>query len=197
VRRLSATEFTIFNNDATVTVENGRRSAGLLLDVDETARKVALTTAFEHPAGFIANTQGSVQMLAGGGAFICWGAQPYMTLHDASGTIQSVIEFPQDMNSYRAFLVDWPFKSGAIPAITLQTPANGGTVVWASFNGVAGVSYWRVLAGSSPGKLKEIGWQPAAGFETAVVVNSDAKYFQAVAVDANNTVLGRSKVARA
>ncbi len=196
-RRLSATQMTLFNNDATITVQSGRRSAGLLLNINETAKTVSLGTAFEHPAGFIANTQGSVQLLPSGGAFVCWGAQPYMSLHDATGAVTSVIEFPQNMNTYRAFLVDWPFKSGAVPTVKVQTGANGGTVVWASFNGVAGVAAWRIYAGNSSSALSNIGWQPATGFETAVVVNSDASYFQAVALDANNDVLGKSPVTKA
>src|SRR5699024_10613121 len=62
-------------------------SSGLLLNVDEPGRTVSLKRRFMRPDPLNADTQGSVQMLGDGSAFIGWGSEPYASLFDAAGNL--------------------------------------------------------------------------------------------------------------
>ena len=171
-----------------------KQSRGLVLSVDDGAKRVELKQAFLHPAGFISGTLGNVQLLDDGGAFVGWGSQTYFSHFGADGTMILDGELPIGVRSYRAYLADWVGHPADGPRIIAQANPAGGFAVHVSWNGATEVARWTVLAGAQK-SARHAGRVPGVdGFETAIVVNSEGPYFQAVALDSNGRELGRSPV---
>jgi hypothetical protein len=190
-RAWSATQYTVFDNGAH---RREKRSRGLLLNLDESARTVALTHAYLHPAAFISNTLGSVSLLPDGRVFVGWGDQPYFTEFAADGSLLLDGQLPIGVRSYRAFTTDWVGKPTTKPAVVAKANPAGGFVVRASWNGATEIAQWQVLGGASASSLHPVGTQRWTGFETAIAVNSTGPAFCAVALDAHGRELGRSPV---
>jgi Arylsulfotransferase (ASST) len=190
-RAWSDTEFTVFDNGAH---REEKRSRGLLLSVNESAKTVALTRAYLHPAAFISNTLGSVSLLPDGRVFVGWGDQPYFSEFDSDGSLLLDGQLPIGVRSYRAFTADWLGKPTTKPRIVAKANPAGGFVVRASWNGATEIDQWQVLGGASGSSLEPVGTQRWTGFETAIAVNSTGPAFCAVALDAAGRELGRSEV---
>jgi hypothetical protein len=69
--------------------------------------RVTLRRAYTHPAGLLADNQGSMQLLPGGRAFVGWGAQPYFSEFAGHGELLLNGQFPLNDQSYRAFTSSW------------------------------------------------------------------------------------------
>jgi hypothetical protein len=190
-RAHGSSAITVFDNAG---LASEKQSRGLLLSVDAQAKRVDLTRAFVHPAGFIAGTLGNVQLLPDGGAFIGWGSQSYFSQHAADGTLVLDGQLPMGVRSYRAYMTDWVGHPGDGPRVIAQANPAGGFVVYASWNGATEVDRWTVLAGSDRAALTPVGSQAWTGFETAIAVNSQGPSFCVVAMDSSGRELGRSPV---
>lgn len=190
VRQLTPTVISMFDNANT----SGHGSRALLVNVDESNRQVSLEHSYQHPAGFLASSLGSVQQLSNGNVYVGWGAQPYMSEFSADGKLLVDGQFESQGRSYRAFLVDWVGNPKTKPAVKALTAAEGGFVIYVSWNGATEVDHWVVLAGDSASSLKPVGSQPWSGFETAIFVNSNGPAFAVSAVDRDGNELGRSEV---
>ena len=186
-----ASAITVFDNSGP---DKGRRSRGLVLSVKTAARRVELTRALLHPAGFIAGTLGNVQLLDDGGAFVGWGSQSYFSQYGPDGTMILDGELPIGVRSYRARLADWVGRPADGPRIVAQANPAGGFAIHVSWNGATEVARWMVLAGPNRSSLSTVGSQAWTGFETSMVVNSEGPSFCAVAQDASGRELGRSPV---
>ncbi len=75
-RQNGTSGLTVFDNAGP---NKERQSRGLSLTVDTSAMRVDLAQAYIHPARFLSNTLGSVQVLGDGRVFIGWGDQPYFS----------------------------------------------------------------------------------------------------------------------
>ena len=186
------TRLTVFDDSSFPPEE--KRSRAPLLALDEPRRRVDLTRAYVHPAGFLAANQGSVQLLADGRVFVGWGNQPYFSEFAPDGTLLLDGQFPVDVRSYRAFTHEWTGHPIEAPRAAARSNPAGGTLVYASWNGATRIDTWNVLAGPRPDALSPVGSQEWSGFETTVAVNSGAKHFQVVALDTSGRELGRSAV---
>ncbi|HEX3979310.1 MAG TPA: arylsulfotransferase family protein [Solirubrobacteraceae bacterium] len=182
---------TVFDNAGP---DKEKQSRGLVLSVNSAAKRVELTRALVHPAGFIAGTLGNVQLLRDGGAFVGWGSQSYFSQYAADGTLILDGELPIGVRSYRAHLADWVGRPADGPRVVAQANPAGGFAVHASWNGATEVARWTVLAGRDSSSLSVVGSQAWTGFETAIAVNSEGPAFCAVALDASGRELGRSPV---
>ena len=174
--------------------DKAKQSRGLVLSIEHAAKRVELTRALLHPAGFIAGTLGNVQLLRDGGAFVGWGSQSYFSQYAPDGSLILDGQLPVGVRSYRAHLADWVGRPADGPRIVAQANPAGGFAVHASWNGATEVARWRVLAGPNGSSLSAVGSQPWTGFETAIEVNSEGPAFCAVALDARGRELGRSPV---
>jgi outer membrane protein assembly factor BamB len=188
-RPRGASVISVFDNSGP---DKAKQSRGLVLSVKR--RRVELSRAFTHPAGFIAGTLGNVQLLPGGGAFVGWGSQSYFSQYAADGTMILDGQLPVGVRSYRAHLADWVGRPADGPRIVAQANPAGGFAVHVSWNGATEVARWTVLAGPNGSSLSPVGSQAWTGFETAIEVNSDGPAFCAVALDARGRELGRSPV---
>jgi len=102
---------TLFDNASAPPEE--KQSRALALGVDTRAMRVTLKHAYAHPAGLLADNQGSMQLLPDGRAFVGWGAQPYFSEFAGHGELLLNGQFPLNDQSYRAFTGSW---SGVPPA---------------------------------------------------------------------------------
>jgi Arylsulfotransferase (ASST) len=182
---------TVFDNAGP---DKEKQSRGLVLSVNTAAKRVKLTRALVHPAGFIAGTLGNVQLLGDGAAFVGWGSQSYFSQYAPDGALILDGELPIGVRSYRAHLADWVGRPADRPRIVAQANPAGGFAVHASWNGATEVARWTVLAGRDSSSLSVVGSQAWTGFETAIAVNSEGPAFCAVALDASGRELGRSPV---
>ena len=189
-RMPAADVLTVFDNASAPPVEP--QSRGLLLNVDTKAMHVTLKQAYRHPAGLLADNQGSVQLRGDGRVLVGWGAQPYLSEFAADGSLVLDAELPLNDQSYRAFTFGWSGRPPGRPvAVARPNPARG-SAVFVSWNGATDVAAWTVLAGKNPSALAAAGSQPRAGFETKISVNSEGPYFAVTGHDASGRQLGRS-----
>ena len=181
---------TLFDNASAPPEE--KQSRALVLHVDTGAMRVTLRRAYAHPAGLLADNQGSMQLLPDGRAFVGWGAQPYFSEFAEGGELLLNGQFPLNDQSYRAFTSSWSGHPPDRPAVVVRANPARGSAVHVSWNGATEVETWAVLAGQSPSALAAAGSQPRAGFETLISVNSEGPYFAVTAYDASGRQLGRS-----
>jgi hypothetical protein len=189
-RMPAADTLTVFDNASAPPVEP--QSRGLLLNVDTKAMHVTLKQAYQHPAGLLADNQGSVQLQPGGRVFVGWGAEPYLSEFAADGSLLLDAELPLNDQSYRAFTFDWSGRPAGRPDVVARPDPARGSAVFVSWNGATDVTTWTVLAGKNPSALAAAASQPRAGFETNISVNSEGPYFAVTAHDASGRQLGRS-----
>jgi outer membrane protein assembly factor BamB len=190
-RAQGTTGLTVFDNAGP---KKERQSRGLSLSVDTRAMHVDLSQAYIHPARFLSNTLGSVQLLDDGRVFVGWGDQPYFSEFAPDGTLLLTGQMPIGVRSYRTFAANWVGQPVDPPRVVAKANPASGFVVWASWNGATEIDSWTVLAGTNKSSLTPVGSQPWGGFETAIAVNSTGPYFAVAAIDRNGKELGRSAV---
>lgn len=188
-RSLGPSSISVFD-DGYVTTD--KPSQGLLLQLNTKAQQVTLSHAYRHSAGFIAGSQGNVQVLPNGHIFVGWGNQNYFSEFAANGELVLDGQLPVGCHSYRAFCQEWSGQPTSPPDVVALANPPGGAVVYASWNGATAVARWTVLAGSLPSKLSQVGSQARTGFETSIAVDSDGPYFSIVAENAAGKPIGRS-----
>lgn len=195
VRPHGPAQLSIFDNGASPAME--KQSRAIVLSLNETAARVTLERQYTHPAELLVPNQGSVELLPDGGAFVGWGAQPYVSEFDPNGELVLDGRLPADDQSCRAFVRDWVGRPSEPPALAVGSNAVGGSTVYVSWNGATEVVAWQILAGTGPGTLERVARAPRTGFETAISVNSSGPYFVAVALGRAGSELGRSRLQRA
>ena len=122
----------------------------------------SLVQAYIHPARFLSNTLGNVQLLEDGRVFIGWGDQPYFSEFAPDGTLLLDGQLPVGVRSYRAFAANWVGQPAEPPRVVAKANPAGGFVVYASWNGATEIDKWTILAGShksslTPGRLAALG----------------------------------------
>jgi hypothetical protein len=182
--------YSMFDNGAGVTKVRDY-SRGLILRLDEGARKATFVSEFVHPQRLSAPTQGSFRELSDGGSFIGWGQMPHFTEHNPDGTVRLAGHLPLDNQSYRAYKSDWSGAPMDQPALGLRAEG-GNVIVSASWNGSTKVAKWRARSGTQPGALAGALEAPRTGFETTLTVSGTPEYVVAEALDAAGKLLGAS-----
>src|SRR2546423_15080221 len=87
------------------------------------------------------------QPLANGTGLVGWGNEPSFSEYSRSGRLLYEAELPGPDLTYRATLQQWVGLPLTRPAGVARR-RNGGTTVYASWNGATRVTSWRVLAGA-------------------------------------------------
>jgi outer membrane protein assembly factor BamB len=189
-RRLADGTITLFDNVAEDLPARGRRSRGLEIALDEDERTASLVREFEHPDGLLSPTQGSMEPLADGGAFVGWGGgQPFFTEFDERGEVVFDARFGAErVESYRAYTMPWSARAPGRPSVA-ATSAGGRTRVRVSWNGATEVARWRVRAAGG-GAATTAPWR---GFETAIDVAGRPRSVIVEALDGSGEVLGASE----
>ena len=188
--------------DGTLTLfDNGgegesERSRAIVVRLDESAMRASLVSGYVHNGRRLSVTQGNMQVLPNGNAFVGWGSAPYLTEHDGDGKLLFDARFPREVESYRASRFPWKGVPQDRPAVAAEAGAEGRVTLYASWNGATEVADWEVLAGPDPERLEPVGSVPRKGFETAISFNTDEPYVAARAKDRSGRVLGTSEAVK-
>jgi hypothetical protein len=171
---------------------HAKQSRGLVLEVDEAAKKATMKTAYLHPdTPLLAGSQGSLQLLPGGHVLIGWGAEPYFT--ELTGGGRKVLDGRYASGgSYRALRFDWKGTPTDTPAVAAERSETGRHTVYVSWNGSTETASWRLLAGPAADSLRPATRVRRDGFETAMAAPRGATHAAVVALDAAGTKLSQS-----
>ena len=205
--RLSPGAATAFQHDATVLAngtisifDNGAdpkihsQSRALVVSIDPRAKTDKMVSQYEHPAALSAGSQGNVQLLANGDAFVGWGSEPYFSEFSAGGQLLFDAHMHGSYESYRAYRFPWTGTPSGAPAIAALAPSAGAPVtVYASWNGDTRTASWRVLAGPSAQQLAPVATAVRTGFETAIPTPGPEAFLAVQALDASGAALAASR----
>jgi EmrB/QacA subfamily drug resistance transporter len=168
-------------------------SRGLVLKIDQQARRATLSAQYGREGGFTSDYMGDTQPLANGNVFVGFGSEPYFAEYSHSGKLLLQGELPGANLSYRATVQQWV----GLPLTSPKGAARqvgGGTTVYASWNGATQLASWRVLAAAGAGgRLAAVKTAAKSGFETAIPVGQGYGSFELQALDAAGHVIGTSK----
>ena len=193
---------TVFDNGGSTRFSgmSDRESRGITLDLDGAAGKVSLVHEYHHPGkALFTRSEGSMQLLPGGDAFVSWGgAQPYMTEFTPGG--DAVFEasiLPAGDDTYRAYRLPWRHARPARRPDVIASTGSSGTDVYVSWNGATDVRSWEVLTGGSRSSLHSVKTVGRSDFETHIELpNAAPAYVEARALDSQGNVLGTSSAVR-
>jgi EmrB/QacA subfamily drug resistance transporter len=168
----------------------------LMLRIDTANHRVTRAAEYSHGATFAVQYMGNGQMLPDGDVFVGWGQVPYFSEFAKSGKLLFDGIMPSPNMSYRAYVQPWVGEPLTRPRGGARTD-DGGTTVYASWNGATKLVSWRVLAGDAAGALTAVATRAKSGFETAIPVPSGSTRFEVQALDAAGRVIGTSMPFRA
>jgi hypothetical protein len=181
---------TIFDNGSSPPIHKASRA--LTVKVDAKARTAKLVSAISHPGRTIlSSTQGSVQELGNGDAFVGYGSQRYFSEYSPTGKLLFDGELARGNDTYRAFRFKWDARPAAPPDVA-ATVSGGELTAHASWNGATGIARWQLLAGASKASLKPVGEAASAGFETTLKASASARLVAVRALGADGGTLGTS-----
>jgi EmrB/QacA subfamily drug resistance transporter len=167
-------------------------SRGLVLRLDSGARQATLVAQYRGDGKFESEFMGDTQLLPNGNVFVGWGSEPYFSEYSRSGKLLLAGELPGPNLTYRATLGQWVGLPLSSPAGAVRR-VGGTTTVYASWNGATGLASWRVLGGTSAGRLAVVKTAAKSGFETAITVPGTYRTFKLEALDAGGRVIGSSR----
>jgi hypothetical protein len=195
--RLPDGTISIFDNGAVPKVHS--QSRGVLVSVDPVAKTDSVRAQYEHPRPLSSGSQGNLQMLANGDAFMGWGSTPYFSEFSAAGQLLFDAHMHGSYESYRGYRLPWtgtPTAAPSIAASAAQQSNSALVTVYASWNGDTRTASWRVLAGPAPQLLAPVAAGARSGFETAIATPAPQAYVAVQALDASGAVLGTSATIR-
>jgi hypothetical protein len=195
-RELPDGSISIFDNGAAPAAHP--QSRAVVISLNQAARAATLVTRLTHTPPLVAESQGSVQELAGGDWFVGWGAEPYFTEFGAEGQLRFDAHLPAGSESYRDFRFPWTGTPAQPPVFAFEPGAAGApSTVYASWNGATLVTAWRLLAGAGTASLAPVAQVARGGFETAIPVpaGTAGPDVEVQALGAEGQVLGTSAAA--
>jgi hypothetical protein len=186
---------TVFDNGSDGPIDTETRSRAVVLQADESARKVSLAQSYHHSTPLLAVAMGSVQTLPSGNVLVGWGTEPYVSAFKSDGTLINDARLLSGFKSYRAFLLPWHGIPHRAPDLDVsRSPTTGQATLYMSWNGATdSAAYWQVHAGSSPTDLRMIGLARRRGFETAVPLRVSGGYFAVTAMDEDGSRMAASQ----
>ena len=167
-------------------------SRGLRLSLNTKKMTASVVRSYSHPPPIASAFEGGEQALSRGDTFVGWGQQPYFTEFNSSGKTTFDAHFTAPSGSYRAYRFNWSGQPSRPPALAGAAGSDGTVKLWASWNGATTVSSWRVLAGPSPTKLRNIGTARRTAFETTITAHNGNPYFAVQALGSKGQVLSSS-----
>lgn len=205
--RSGGKQISIFDNDCcriipqpsgppqTAPPEHGTQSRGLVMNVDETNKAVSFASDRKLYT-LTSGTQGNMQILPSGNAFMGWGQQPFFSEFSKTGKLLLSIRLPDPDESYRAYRYTWTGNPTGRPSVA-AVPSKSKTRVYVSWNGATKVAAYRVFAGPSSRKLKVVAKRVTRqGFETSALLKTKGPIVRVQALDSKGRVLGTSRAVR-
>jgi hypothetical protein len=189
-RVLESGELTLFDNaESDQALEATTWSRGMALALDEEVRTATLLREYVHPSEILSTSQGNMQTLPNGNAFVGWGSAPVFSEFSPDGELIFNGRFPANHNSYRAYRFPWVGQPDEPPALAVRVVGQA-AMVYASWNGATEVASWRVIAGPTPEQMEIAGEAERTGFETVIRAETVAAWYSVQALDASGAVIG-------
>ena len=179
-------------------------SHGWVIAIDHVAKRVDKLMEWGAPdvkGGIRAGSQGSMQMLPGGNAFIGWGEKFFFSEHTPDGEPAAYGKLaapPSGVMNYRCYKANWTGVPTTPPALwTYSKLGKDKMVFYSSWNGdTEAHSYNFFTSDSSTGPWKYVGNSERHGFETVLNINDFAGWAYSQALDTDGRVLGESVIAK-
>jgi hypothetical protein len=168
-------------------------SRGLVLSLDLRRNRATVGRQYHRGGPSLAESEGSFQSLPGGGAFVGFGAAPWMSQFSATGHLIFDASVPVGDGSYRSLRFPWSATPRTLPVLVPVRTSGTAISLYMSWNGATAVARWQVLAGSVTGSLREVRTVADRSFETRVALNSSATRFAVRALSADGRGLATSK----
>src|SRR5262249_9708438 len=121
-------------------------SRALILKLDLRRHRATVADAFHRATDTSAQSEGSVQSLAGGNVFVGFGSTPFFSQFAADGRLLFDASLPQDDGSYRAYRFAWHGRPATAPVAAVQRTAPDAAAVYASWNGASDVARWEIVS---------------------------------------------------
>jgi Arylsulfotransferase (ASST) len=189
---LTGNTLTLFDDASNGPQPQEPQSSAKEMRLNIPGRTATLVRRFYHSPPIISSSQGSAQLLSNGNMFVGWGDQPEFSESRSGGHQIFSGSLPPGAQSYRAYRFHWDGQPTTKPSLGLSPQSDGSVKVYASWNGATRVASWRVLGGSSPGNLSDLGGRKRTGFETESHPHSEPAYFAVQAMGPGGTVLATS-----
>ncbi len=167
-------------------------SRGLILALDRKRRTARVVRQYKRSNHTSAQSEGSLQKVAGGNVFVGFGSEPFFSEFTAKGRLVFDASLPQDDGSYRVLRFPWSATPKTLPDVAARRGAGSAVSVYASWNGATTVARWQVLAGADAGSLSPVKTAARSGFETRIDVTSGAAVFAVRALNARGRTLATS-----
>ena len=184
---------TVFDNGSDGPLTTEHESRGLVLEVDETRRRVTLRKAYTSADRLLAGAMGSVQIGSQDRVLVGFGVASQITEFASDGTVLLDVALPPGMYTYRGLRLPWSGRPHHRPAVAAgQDRESGAPIVYASWNGATKVAGWKVAAGSGHDQLRALGIAKRHGFETVIPLPAEPRYASVIALDLAGRELRRS-----
>jgi hypothetical protein len=170
------------------------QSRAIVVQLNLARKTASLVSSFTHAGPLLSASQGNFQPLADGNWTVGWGEEPYMSEFSAAGQLLFDAHLPRAYQSYTVLTAAWSATPQEPPRVAVSPGAQGGIVVYASWNGATGVTQWRLLGGGSPQSLAPIATAPRSGFETGIATQAVPAYVAVQALGEQGEVLATSAV---
>lgn len=175
-------------------------SAGKVVELDTKKRTARLIASFRAPGDLSVRSQGNLQLLPNGNAFINWGYNGAMSEHKPDGTTIFFTELDSGRlgpgsENYRAFKFDWHARPYEEPALVAFKEQNG-TSLYISWNGDTETKVWTFYEQENDRK-KFLGESTRIGFETSFQTDKEVAHVVAEAYNARGDLLVSSPVVEA
>lgn len=160
-------------------------SAGKVVELDTEKHTARLIAEFRAPGDLSVRSQGNLQLLPNGNAFINWGYVGAMSEHKPDGTtifftgLDSGRLGPGSEN-YRAFKFEWHALPYEEPALVAFKEHNG-TALYVSWNGDTETMIWKFYELKGNGERGFLGQSRRTGFETVFQTSRSVAHVMAEA----------------
>ncbi len=172
-------------------------SRGLILQLDPRRHTAGLVHQYRRPGHTLADSEGSLRALAGGGELVGFGSEGYFSVFSPWGRLRFDASLPVDDGSYRVFGAPWTATPSIRPSLSAQRISAKRVRVYASWNGATTVARWQVLAETRAGQLRPVASVADRGFETTIGLRSAAGIFAVRALGRGGQVLASSRAVKA
>lgn len=179
-------------------------SHGHILAIDHVNKRVdkLMTWGAPDPKGGIrAGSQGNIQILPNGNAFIGWGEKFFYTEHTADGEPAAFakLAYPNSgIMNYRCYKANWTGAPLTPPAMwSYSKLGKDKMVLYTSWNGDTRARSYNFFVSNSPdGPWKHAGNSERHGFETILNIDEFYGWTYSQALDRHGDVLGDSAIAK-
>jgi hypothetical protein len=191
----STAVISFFDNNSDGFTFNAPYSQGLIVKLDK-ANMVAAAIRRYPALNLTASSQGNLQILPDGNAFLGWGNNAWVTEHTEDGNMVFAATFASTgALQYRAYKFNFTSHPTDAPtAFAYAHNTSAPTTFWISWNGATAPTKWRVYTTSDPATQPAtlLATIPKDGFETTYTAPSYHAWCIVEAVAQNGTGLANT-----